>query len=97
MEKLIPIIPIAGIIIVGLLIRYLAGHLDRDRIKDYVHHDGGKIINIEWRLIGPGWFGSQNQRIYEVIFIDRKGRRHQAYCRTSLFSGIYWTEDRIAG
>ena len=43
---------------------------------------------------GRGWFGEKNDRIYEVVYYDSNGEQHLATCKTSLLSGVYWTEDR---
>lgn len=68
---------------------------DRRRIEEYVRGRGGRIVSIGWAPFGKGWFGEQNDRIYEVVYYDRPGLQHWATCKTSMFSGVYWTEDRV--
>ena len=86
-------------IVVFLLIGFLSWMaswpMDKSRITEYIENDGGRIVSINWAPFGVGWFGEKNDRIYEVIYYDRSGNQHWATCKTSLFSGVYWTEDRI--
>jgi hypothetical protein len=69
--------------------------MDKGRITAYVQERGGRIVSISWAPFGKGWFGDKNDRIYEVVYYDREGNQHWATCKTSLFAGVYWTEDRI--
>lgn len=45
--------------------------------------------------MGPGWFGEKSDRIYEVSYRDQEGSVHKAFVKTSAWSGVYVTEDRI--
>ena len=74
-------------------IRILAGKLDRERICEHVERSGGKVIDICWNPLGRGWFGSRNERIYDVQYRTRHGKIVQATCKTSMLSGVYWTSD----
>ena len=69
---------------------------DKSRITQYVEGRGGRVVSITWAPFGKGWFGEKNDRIYEVVYYDRAGDQHLATCKTSLWSGVYWTEDRTA-
>jgi hypothetical protein len=80
-----------------LALRILAGLLDWWRIADYVRRRGGALISCWWVPFGPGWLGERRERIYRVRFIDPSGDEHRAYCKTSLFSGVYFTDDRVVG
>ncbi len=82
-------------LLVGFGIWAFTMGLDKDRIKDYVHERGGRIISISWAPFGRGWFGEKEERIYEVVYYDQAGNQHFATCKTSLWTGVYWTEDRI--
>jgi hypothetical protein len=82
-------------IAVAIVLRLAAGALDRDRIARYIAERGGRVISISWAPFGRGWFGEQNARIYEVVYYDREGKQHLATCKTSMWSGVYWTEDRV--
>lgn len=83
-----------AIVVLALGIRLLAGLVDKDRIRSYVAQRGGRVVDIRWAPFGRGWFGEKNDRIYEVEYKDAEGTLHLATCKTSLWSGVYWTEDR---
>ena len=87
------LIPFA--IFVAIAIRFAAGGLDHDRVRKYVEQRGGKLIPAAWSPFGPGWFGEKNDRIYQVRYLDHDGNEHEAYAKTSMWTGVYLTEDRI--
>jgi hypothetical protein len=88
------ILIVIGIVAV-ILIRLAAGGLDRDRVREYVASRGGKVLEANWDPFGPGWFGEKSDRIYEVRYVDRDGNEHHAHCKTSMWTGVYFTEDTI--
>jgi len=69
--------------------------LDKGRITEYIEQRGGRIVSISWAPFGKGWFGEKEERIYEVVYYDQAGSQHFATCKTSLWTGVYWTEDRV--
>ncbi|HBT75801.1 MAG TPA: hypothetical protein DEB39_02500 [Planctomycetaceae bacterium] len=89
-----------GIIIVVLftglaaVCRLIAGSLNHERIRKYVGESGGTVHRIEWTPFGPGWLGDRNP-IYHVLYRDREGTEHDAYCKTSMWAGVYFTRDEI--
>ncbi len=90
-----PILIIPVVIIVALVIRVIAGSFDADRVHMYVKSRGWKLIDQSWDPFGPGWFGEQDARIYAIIYEDQDGNRHKAHVKTSVFSGVYLTNDCI--
>lgn len=86
---------LAGLVVVSA-IWFWSMSLDKDRIAGYVGQRGGRIVSISWAPFGRGWFGEKGDRIYEVVYYDSDGAQHFATCKTSLFSGVYWTEDRVS-
>ena len=86
---------IVAFIVVGVLIRLMAGGADHERIRAYVRERGGAVHSIQWAPFGRGWFGDKSDRIYVVHYTDANGDAHEASCKTSMFSGVYFTEDRI--
>jgi hypothetical protein len=86
-----------AVVVIGaaILFRLLAGNMDRDRIRDYVQGRGGRMLSCTWAPFGTGWFGDKSDRIYEVSYLDKEGNQHRATCKTSMWTGVYWTEDRI--
>jgi hypothetical protein len=94
MEGLFFVIPVA-IVVLALLFRLVAGGLDHDRVREYVESRGGKIVETHWSPFGPGWFGEKSDRIYAVRYLDRDGNEHRAHCKTSMWTGVYFTQDEI--
>jgi hypothetical protein len=90
----IPLI-FVGFVVLALVIRLLAGGMDGDRVRSYIEQRGGRMLSSGWAPFGKGWFGEKSDRIYEVHYLDQDGNEHQATCKTSLFTGVYFTEDRI--
>ena len=88
---------VTAIIVIMLIIaiRIIAGWLDDGWIKSYLSERNCTLIEKKWQPFGPGWFGEKDSRIYEVTYRDANGDIHHAYAKTSLFSGVYFTEDRI--
>jgi hypothetical protein len=93
MEGFLILIPLA--IVIAVLLRLAAGGMDHDRIKQYVAGRGGKVLDSSWSPFGPGWFGEKSDRIYAVRYLDGDGNEHEAHCKTSMWTGVYFTEDRV--
>ena len=93
MEGFLLLIPL--VLVIALVIRLAAGGLDHDRIKRYVEDRGGQVLDANWAPFGPGWFGEKSDRIYGVRYLDPDGNEHEAHCKTSFWTGVYFTEDRI--
>jgi hypothetical protein len=91
-----PVLFIFGIIAAAILFRVAAGSMDQDRIRDYVQRQGGQLLSCQWAPFGKGWWGEKSDRIYDVSYRDRDGNLHWATCKTSMWTGVYWTEDRIS-
>lgn len=92
MESLILFLAVIG---VGLAIRLYAGSRDAERVRAYVAERGGQLLSSTWTPFGRGWFGDKSDRIYEVRYLDDDGNEHLASCKTSMFSGVYFTEDNV--
>ena len=69
--------------------------MDRRRVREYIESHGGRLLEARWRPFGLGWFGEKSDRIYEVRYLDNNGNEHEAHCKTSLWTGVYLTEDTI--
>ena len=94
MQPALIILVFIGIV---LVFRLLAGRMDRGRIKHYIASKGGRVLDKRWSPLGKGWFGEKDSRIYEVRYEDGDGKVHEATCKTSLLSGVCYTEDTIVG
>ena len=84
-----------GIFAIFIIIRLIAGKINHARIREYIQSRGGSVTSIEWAPFGPGWFAEKSQAIYHVRYVDKLGAHHDSYCKTSLWTGVYFTEDVI--
>lgn len=80
---------------IALCVRLIAGLLDGNRIDGYVRERGGRVLDRSWAPFGRGWFGEKDSRIYQVTYRDREGNVRRASCKTSMFSGVYFTDDVV--
>jgi hypothetical protein len=94
-EWLAVAIAVALVLVIGA--RLVHGQLDRGRIRAYAAENGWEVLECRWSPYGPGWVGARQARIYAVRYRDREGRSHAAYLKTSMFGGVYLTEDRVEG
>lgn len=74
-----------------LLLRILTTLIDHFRIRRSLRKSSFQIQSIRWSPFGRGWTSSHGERIYKVHYLDNLGIEHTAYCKISLFSGIYWS------
>lgn len=93
MELMLLVIPL--FIVLAILIRLAAGSFDGNRVEKYLNDMGCELLDRSWAPFGPGWYGEQDSRIYEIIYRDPEGRVHRAHVKTSMLSGVYLTNDRI--
>jgi hypothetical protein len=84
-----------GFIALAIFLRLLAGRMDDDRVRAYIEERGGRLVSSSWAPFGKGWAGEKSDRIYELRYLDRDGNEHEASCKTSMFTGVYFTDDRI--
>jgi hypothetical protein len=87
----------AGLVVVFLAFavafRFVADRLDRDRIRKDVDLRGGHVLDITWKPFGRGWFGEKSDRVYLVEWEDAAREAHRSWCKTSMFTGVFWTEE----
>jgi len=88
---------VVALVLMIVVVRLSAGVLDRDRIRRHIQMRGGVLVEAVWAPLGRGWFGGRGDRIYRVWYRDQQGNGRRAYCKTSLWSGVYFTEDEIVG
>lgn len=85
-----------ALLVIGLVVlRLFAGELDRDRVKAYIEARGGELLEVRWAPFGPGWPAEGASRIYRVRYFDKDRNERLAYCKTSMWSGVYFTWDNV--
>lgn len=80
-----------------IISRFVAGRQDSKRISNYIRQRGGRLISQVWAPFGTGWQGSEDSRIYEIVYTDRNGMRRNATVKTSMWGGVYFTGDDAVG
>jgi hypothetical protein len=83
------------LIVFVIVIYGLASDFDEKRIDNEIASKGGTVISKTWQPFGKGWFGEENDRIYEVRYLDKEGNEHKTLVKTSSFSGVYFSDDVI--
>ncbi|NLB65347.1 MAG: hypothetical protein GX803_02635 [Lentisphaerae bacterium] len=86
---------VGGFIALAVVTRLIAGSYDRGRIERYIRERGWELVDRSWDPFGPGWFGEKDSRIYQIVYRDQQGNLHRAHVKTSMFSGVYLTNDRM--
>lgn len=69
--------------------------MDDKRVAEYIHNQGGELIESKWSPFGKGWGTERNDRIYQVRFRDQLGNIRKATVKTSRGAGVYFTDDHI--
>ena len=82
-------------IVAAIIIRLAAGSMDTGIIESYARERGWELMDGSWDPFGPGWFGEQDSRIYQIVYRGEHGDVHRARVKTSLFSGVYLTNDVV--
>lgn len=76
----------------ALAIRIVMHFVDKSRIRHEIESKSGRVVAIKWNPFGRGWFFERGERHYQVNYIDPSGATISTGCKTSLFTGIYWSE-----
>ena len=80
-------------ILVLIGIRIGLHYLDKKRIYQAAERKGWRDSTVEWAPFAPGSFFERNERNYLVVYVDQEGLTHEVYCKTSLMTGIYWSDE----
>lgn len=92
---------IATVVVVGILIfvatkwRKFLERLDRARVSDYLTLRGCRFIDMEATDELPFPFSEAPERDYRLVYEDRAGNAHDVFCRTSMSTGVFFTDDRL--
>jgi hypothetical protein len=94
-ERMAVALIIVGAIGLIILLRLWLGGMDHGRIDRYIASRGGRVLEKHWHPFGRGWLGEKESRIYAVRYVDADGNIHDATAKTSLLTGVYFTEDTV--
>jgi hypothetical protein len=89
------VMAIVGAVMMAVLGRVVTHNMDRRRIAKYAAGQGWELLTCQRKLLGPGWFGNNRERIYAITYRDAQGKTHAALAKTSALAGVYLTEDQI--
>ena len=92
MTFLIPILFIASAIAAFSFGRSYFGKLDHRRITENVIENGGEVLRIA--LHSSSRIGNRSDKVYDVAFKTRAGKRITTLCMTSVSSGVIWISDK---
>ncbi len=95
METLVYLLGAFLLIALAFLPRVLAGSMDGERVERYLRERGFELVDRSWDPFGPGWFGETKDRIYQIVYRDDCGNLHMAHVKTSMWSGVYLTNDKV--
>ena len=76
----------------AIVIRIVLHHLDKGRIMSAAREKGWRNVTVSWSPFAPGWLFERSERNYRVKYEDRNGTKHMQYCKTSMFTGVYWRD-----
>lgn len=67
--------------------------LDKKRIRSKAEELGYQDITISWTPFAPGFLFEKNERHFRVTYLGNDGKYHSRFCKTSVFTGVYWREE----
>lgn len=94
-SAIILLLQLVGVLAVIIFIRLKAVSMDEERMKAYFQERGGKLIHSDRDEDAQSLLGKPKFRIHWIRYEDRDGNLHVARCKTSMFSGVYLTDDKI--
>lgn len=89
MEFVIALVVIAVVIVIRVGLYFI----DKDRIEAAAQQKGWRNVEVKWAPFAPGWFFEKGERHYRVTYLDEQGVSQRVYCKTSLFTGVFWREE----
>lgn len=89
------VLVVSAILSASIIMFRITMHFDGRRVARYFMRMNGVLEDFRWRPFGPGWFGERNARIYKIQYRDAEDRVHTAYVKTSFWTGVYLTGDKV--
>jgi len=73
----------------------LSVNWDKKRIERYFAGRGCEVVETTWRPFARWWSGDRNETHYQVWYRDRDGTTWECLCKTSMFTGVFTTEEQV--
>ncbi len=83
------------VLAVAVGIRVWLHSVDTSRIREAAEKNNWQDVSISWSPFAPGWVFAKGERHYLVSYTDADGNKNQTYCKTSLFTGVFWRDKNI--
>ncbi len=83
---------VLALVVIGIIMRVVADGWDRERITEYMLSHHGTVEDITWQPLAF-WWQKNSDRAYLVTYRSAEGLAKQVHCRTSLFGGVYLSEE----
>lgn len=80
---------------VAFAFRIMLHYIDKSRIMSVAQEKGWHNVTVSWSPFAPGWLFEKKERHYKVRYKDDNGTNYMKYCKTSMFTGVYWREETI--
>jgi hypothetical protein len=88
-------IVVSLLVIAGVLLWFMNRSMDQDRLRGHLETRGSKLLDLQMLAVGRDWWARSLERSYEVRYLDADGHEHLATCKTGLFKGVNWTDDKF--
>lgn len=82
----------------AIFVFWLVIKLDKVRISAYLESKKFQYVDAKWRIFGHGWLGESSEggnRIYRIRYLDPAGNTWEAWAKTKMFSGVYFSLEEI--
>ena len=80
------------LVVLAILFRIVLHFCDKSGVARAAPDKGWKHVSVDWAPFAPGWFFEQGERHCRVDYSDENGVLREAYCKTSMFTGLYWRD-----
>jgi len=67
----------------------------KGNVKSKLLGKGYTVISVKWAPFGYGWFGEKDAIIFKAKYQDETGMTHTTYCKSGIFSGVYFSNDDL--
>ncbi|MCR4421478.1 MAG: hypothetical protein GYA61_04025 [Spirochaetales bacterium] len=81
------------IIIGAFLIWIILFFICKASAKFETERQGKFVISIKWAPFGYGWFGEKDAFIFKIKYKDMDDSIHTVYCKSGIFSGVYFAKE----
>jgi hypothetical protein len=74
------------------MFRLVLHFIDTTTITEAARQKGWTEVSVRWSPFAPGWLFERGERHYRVSFTDKDGLKKSQYCKTGIFTGVFWRD-----